>query len=399
MRSIDEHLEHVRALARELPIEEMPLALAEGRVLARGLDALVPVPPFTNSAMDGFAVRGVDVQAPTTLPVAADIPAGACEPDPLPVGAAARIMTGAPLPAGADIVVPVELTDQPRGATPLPERVRIVEAAEPGKHVRAQGENIQVGDPGVPAGTRIDAAVASSLASIGYGSVPVYARPKVAVVTTGDELASPGEPLQPGQIPDSNGLLVAGLVRRFDGEVVAVRRAGDDVAAFQQLLDEACADADVLVTTGGVSVGAFDVVRAAIDADFSPVAMQPGKPQGSGRVRLGGHDVAFLGLPGNPVSVFVSGWVFLRELLGAFSGHQEPWPSVACTVSRGWRTPNGRAQFVPVMLDGDVAEPANERVSGSHLVASLWRADGLAYVPVDVEEVTPGSTLDVYLVK
>ena len=197
MRSIDEHIALVCSLACELPTEEVPLALAEGRVLARSLGALVPVPPFTNSAMDGFAVRAVDVHEPTTLPVTADIPAGACNPAPLPAGAAARIMTGAPLPAGADTVVPVELTDQPRGATPLPERVRIVEAVEPGKHVRAQGENIRVGDPGVPAGTRIDAAVASSLASIGYGSVPVYARPKVAVVTTGDELVSPGEPLQP----------------------------------------------------------------------------------------------------------------------------------------------------------------------------------------------------------
>ena len=399
MRTVDEHLAKVRALAQTLPTETVPLAAAEGRVLALSLDALLPVPPFTNSAMDGFAVHAADVEQPVTLPVAADVPAGSCAPAPLPPGSAARIMTGAPLPAGADTVVPVELTDQPRGAAPLPAAVRITESVPAGKHVRTQGENIQVGGPGVPAGTPIDAAVASSLASIGYGTVPVFARPKVAVIASGDELVDPGNLLAPGQIPDSNSLLVAGLVRRFGGDVVAVRRGGDDVESFRALLDDACIEADILVTTGGVSVGAFDVVRATIDADYHPVAMQPGKPQGSGRVQLGGREVAFLGLPGNPVSVFVSSWVFLRELVGAFAGHTVPWPTVTVRATRGWRTPKGRAQFVPVMLGEEGATPANDHVSGSHLVASLWRADGLAFVPAEVEEVKPGDELVVYLVR
>lgn len=399
MRTIEEHRAIVRALATELPHEEVSLAEAEGRILAADLEARVPVPPFTNSAMDGFAVRADDVAAPTTLPVVADIPAGARHVDPLPAGAVARIMTGAPLPPGADAVVPVEQTDQPRGATPLPAHVRIDTGVPAGKHVRHEGENVRAGDPGMPAGTVVDAAVASSLASLGHGRVPVHARPKVVVLTTGDELAEPGEGLGFGQIPDSNSLLVSGLVRRFGGEVVAVRRATDDVAAFEALLDEVCTEADVLVTTGGVSVGAFDVVRAVIDADFHPVAMQPGKPQASGVIRRAGRMVAFLGLPGNPVSVFVSAWCFLRELLGAFAGHTLPWPVVDAVADVGWCTPSGRAQFVPVQLEGGHIVPANEHVSGSHLVASLWRADALAFVPAEVDEVRPGDTVRVHLVK
>lgn len=399
MKSIDEHLELVRSLAHVLPPETVPLHDCEGRVLATALDALVPVPAFTNSAMDGFAVRAAEVTQTVRLPVVADIPAGSGDVAPLPEGTAARIMTGAPLPEGADAVVPVEYTDQPRGATPLPSHVQITQGVSEGKHVRYQGENIRVGDPGVPAGVVVDAAVASSLVSLGYGEVPVCGRPKVAVVTTGDELVDPGSPLLPGQIPDSNSLLAAGLVRRFGGEVVALRRASDDVEAFGRLLDECCATADVLVTTGGVSVGAFDVVRAGIDADYHPVAMQPGKPQACGRIHHAGRTLAFLGLPGNPVSVFVSAWVFLRELLGGFSGRVTPWPVRRVLAANSWRSPKDRAQFVPVSVDGDHATPANELVSGSHLVASLWRADGLAVVPVGVDKVAPGDELTVHLVK
>ena len=399
MRSIDDHLALVRALARELPPEEVPLDEAGGRVIAADLTARLPVPPFTNSAMDGFAVHAADVTTPTTLDVVADIPAGNRRAVTVPAGSAARIMTGAPLPEGADAVVPVEATDQPRGAAPLPERVAIHEAVRPGRHVRRAGEDVSVGDPVVPRGTRVDAAVRATLASIGYARVPVHRRPRVLVGSTGDELVAPGEPLAPGEVHDSNSLLVEGLVERFGGEVAGRHRVSDDVRALEALLAEHAGDADVLVTTGGVSVGAFDVVRATLDADFHAVAMQPGKPQGAGRIDRDGHSLAFLGLPGNPVSVFVSAWVFLRELLGATAGHTLPWPASRVPSGAEWSSPAARTQYVPVRLEGGHAVPTGARAAASHHVGTLWQAEALAVVPAGVDHVGPGDELDVHMVR
>ncbi|SDL10162.1 gephyrin-like molybdotransferase Glp [Tessaracoccus oleiagri] len=401
MRTVAEQQEIVRALASPLGTERLPLAEAEGRVLASDVVAKLPVPPFTNSAMDGYAVRASDVlEGPVVLEVVGDVPAGASSVPDVGEGQAARIMTGAPMPPSADAVVPVEATDQPRGEAPLPQRVEVREPVDVRQNVRLRGGNVLPGDPVMAAGSVLTPAALASLASVGYGEVDVYVRPRVAVIATGDELVAAGQEPGFGQVPDSNTYLVAGLARRFGAEVVGTHRAGDDPGAFRRILDEAAQQADVVVTTGGVSVGAFDVVRTALtEAEYEPVAMQPGKPQASGRITTpDGRTIVFLGLPGNPVSVFVSGWAFLREVLGAMTGRHIPWRKLRLPASWGWKSPAGRQQFIPVVVGEDGVVPAHEKGSGSHLIASLVLADGLAVVPAETTDVAAGDTVDVYLV-
>ena len=282
------------------PLEGAHAALdeAHGRILAEDVTAAVPVPPWTNSAMDGYAVRaaetsGASSQAPVVLPVADDVPAGAA-PVPLAPGTAQRIMTGAMLPEGADAVVKVEDTDQTPGPHPLPGRVEIRAEAWPGLNVRRIGEDVRAGDPVMAAGTRLSAAAVSALASVGLGSVPLAPRVRVAVVSTGTELRDVGEALTPGTIPDSNGLLLAGLVAEHGAECVSTARSGDTAEELALVLRRAAASADLIVTSGGVSAGAFDPLTmlaeanrgedAPVHLDFVKVAMQPGKPQGHGWV-------------------------------------------------------------------------------------------------------------------
>lgn len=398
MLTVEEYLRRVIALATTLPAEPCPIGAGFGRVLAEDLVARFAVPPFDNSAMDGFAVRNTDVtRGRTRLRVVGDIPAGASSAPEVGPGEAARVMTGAPLPPGADAVVPVEDTDQPQGDAPLPGVVEVSPTA-PGRHVRRRGEDVSVGQVVLRAGQRWTPAAAGAAASIGYATVRLRRRPKVAVLATGSELVPAGEPLGFGQIPDSNSLLLAGLVERFDGEVVLARAVSDDPEDFREALAEA-AEADVIVTSGGVSVGAFEVVRQVVEGEieFVTVAMQPGKPQASGRLRRAdGGEQALLALPGNPVSVFVSAWAYLRPLLAAFHGADATWPSRRMVAADGWKTPPGRRQYIPVVLIDEGARPAHRLGSGSHLVASLHLAEGLAVVPADVEEIRPGDLLDVY---
>ena len=433
MIPLEDYVSQVLEALSPLEGGRVPLGRAHGRVLAEDVTAAVPVPPWTNSAMDGYAVRAKDTTGacpltPVVLPVSGDVPAGAA-PRPLAEGTAQRIMTGAMLPEGADAVVKVEDTDQAPGPHPIPERVEIRAAATPGLSVRRAGEDVAAGDPVMAAGTRLSAAAISALASVGLGSVLVRPQVRVAVVSTGAELRDAGQALEPGTIPDSNSLLLAGLVAEHGAVCTSVARSGDTAEALAEVLRQAAAGADLIVTSGGVSAGAFDPLtmlaqaqrgeEAPVHLDFVKVAMQPGKPQGHGWVLADdGRRVPIICLPGNPVSVLVSFTTIVAPALARLAGQDaaggaEPLPGRAVLTARaavGWRTPPGRRQHVPVRFTeaptgsgvrSDVGDgaglpwvtPTHRLGSGSHLVASLPAAQALAVVAAEVEAVEVGDEL------
>ena len=444
MIPLEDYVSQVLEALSPLEGGRVPLGRAHGRVLAEDVTAAVPVPPWTNSAMDGYAVRAKDTTGacpltPVVLPVSGDVPAGAA-PRPLVEGTAQRIMTGAMLPEGADAVVKVEDTDQAPGPHPLPERVEIRAAVAPGLSVRRAGEDVAAGDPVMEAGTRLSAAAISALASVGLGSVLVRPQVRVAVVSTGAELRDAGQALEPGTIPDSNSLLLAGLVAEHGAVCTSVARSGDTAEALAEVLRQAAAGADLIVTSGGVSAGAFDPLtmlaqaqrgeEAPVHLDFVKVAMQPGKPQGHGWVRADdGRRVPIICLPGNPVSVLVSFTTIVAPALARLAGQDtsdssdgmlpgRPRPTARAAVA--WRTPPGRRQHVPVRFTGPPAHPAATEAdkhgnhtegraeehaclpwvtpthrlgSGSHLVASLPAAQALAVVAAEVEAVEVGDEI------
>ena len=433
MIPLEDYVSQVLEALSPLEGGRVPLGRAHRRVLAEDVTAAVPVPPWTNSAMDGYAVRAKDTtgacpQTPVVLPVSGDVPAGAA-PRPLTEGTAQRIMTGAMLPEGADAVVKVEDTDQAPGPHPIPERVEIRAAATPGLSVRRAGEDVAAGDPVMAAGTRLSAAAISALASVGLGSVLVRPQVRVAVVSTGAELRDAGQALEPGTIPDSNSLLLAGLVTEHGAVCTSVARSGDTAESLAEVLRQAAAGADLIITSGGVSAGAFDPLtmlaqvqrgeEAPVHLDFVKVAMQPGKPQGHGWVLADdGRRVPIICLPGNPVSVLVSFTTIVAPALARLAGQDaaggaEPLPGRAVLTARaavGWRTPPGRRQHVPVRFTeaptgsgvrSDVGDgaglpwvtPTHRLGSGSHLVASLPAAQALAVVAAEVEAVEVGDEL------
>lgn len=406
-----------------LPVTTVGLDDAAGHVLATDVRAPEPMPRWDNSAMDGFAVRATDLAGasaahPVTLRVLADLPAGTdAEPEVLP-GMAARIMTGAPLPPGADAVVPVERTDAPE---PVSGVVRIHEQPSPAAHIRRAGDDAAAGDLVLAAGTLLGPAQVAAAASVGCGTLAVHRRPLVAVMSTGSELVTPGSDLRRGQIPDSNSYLLAEAVRAAGCRALRVGAVGDDAEALRSVLDGLEADGvDAVITSGGVSMGAYDVVKEALLDEpgmaFVQIPMQPGKPQGLGRLRGG---TPIFALPGNPVSSFVSFEVFVRPALLRLRGLNElDRPVLTCVVEDGWRTPPGRAQYMPVRFspvdddadgrgsaaDGgspaaDAGMPRVRRAArgggGSHLVASLAAAQGLAMVRAEVEQVEPGDRVPV----
>lgn len=369
---IAEHVDSVRALAAPLPAVTM--SPAPGFVLAEDVRAAVPVPPFPNSAMDGFLVHRADM--PGVLPVVGDVPAGG-KAVRFGRGEAVRIMTGAPVGSG-DCVVPVELTDHPPGPGPLPSTVRVPPFA--GRdHIRPRGDNISPGDVVQEAGSIIDAGALAALISAGVYSVSVHPRPRVAVISSGDELVPAGHPLGDGQIPDSNLPMLAALARANGAEDVLQFHTSDDTGEFRAVLDEAAARADVVVTSGGVSAGAFDVVKAATagtDMWFGSVSMKPGAPQGAGRWQ--GRPL--LCLPGNPVAAFVSFHLFVVPVMRILAGDEAGPSMVGVTGVEKFPTPRDSTLVVPCRLSfrGEIsAEPFAAR-PGSHFVASLAGTNGLA---------------------
>lgn len=406
LRTVEEHLADVLAATAPLPTRVVAIADAHGAVLRAPVLAANDIPAFDNSAMDGFAVRHVDVAAagpehPVALQVIADLPAGSADDPVIAEGQAVRIMTGSAVPTDADTIVPFEdtvggLADSLRIATV------VAAPSAPGAFVRRGGQDARRRDEVLPAGTLLGALQCSAAAAAGVSEVVVSRRPRVAIVSTGSELVAPGAPLRRGQIPDSNGPLLAALAADVGAEVVLRTTIDDEGTSLRALLDD-LADVDVVVLSGGVSAGAYEVVRTEL-ADamaFVRVAMQPGKPQGFGR--LPGGPLLF-GLPGNPVSSAVSFETFVRPALLALQGRTdgERW-RVRLPAAESWSTPPGRRQYLPAVVDRSdpaawTVAPASAGGSGSHLAGGLGRAEAYAIVPAEVERVEAGDLVDVMLI-
>ncbi|MFD9703474.1 gephyrin-like molybdotransferase Glp [Lentzea sp. NPDC059081] len=384
--SVAEHRQRVADLVGLMPVLQLPLEDCLGLVLAADVIAPLSLPPFDNSAMDGYAVRAADLgELPVRLPVADDIPAGRVELTPLEPGTVQRIMTGAPVPSGADAVVQVEWTDAGT------ETVTINRAVEAGANIRTAGDDVGKGDPVLVAGTVLRPSTVGLASALGLAELPVRRRPRVLVLSTGSELVEPGTPLLPGQIYESNGMMLASAVREAGAEAVRLRFVPDDVDAFHEALRPYLGSVDVIVTSGGVSAGAYEVVKDALashDVEFTKVAMQPGGPQGSGRY----EGLPVLTLPGNPVSAQVSFEVFVRPALLASMGHRQVERTTArASLSAGLTSPAGRTQFRRGLYDpasGEVVTPVGG--PGSHLLSALALSNCLIEVPEDVTELAAG---------
>ncbi|KFZ84254.1 molybdopterin molybdenumtransferase [Amycolatopsis sp. MJM2582] len=396
MISVDAHRETVTGLLGNAPVIRLPLASAAGLVLAEDVRAGVSLPPFDNSAMDGYAVRAEDVaEVPVTLPVAEDIPAGRVDSTKLEPGTAHRIMTGAPLPPGADAVVMVEHTDG--GVTD----VRVLRTAVLGAHIRRRGEDVVEGTVALSAGTVLGPAQLGLAAAVGLAEVPVYRPLKVLVVSTGTELVDAPEPLRHGQIYESNSIMLASAIRALGCEAEVVRSVVDDVDEFRSVIEPRLAEADLLVTSGGVSAGAYEVVKDALTGqgvEFRKVAMQPGGPQGCGHW----NGVPVVTLPGNPVSVLVSFEAFLRPALLAAMGHAGvDRQRVRARLTEAMTSPAGRRQFrrgFYTHSEGEVTGIVGPRGGpGSHLLASFTQANCLIVLPEDVDSAEQGDEVDVLL--
>jgi molybdopterin molybdotransferase len=397
MIPLEQHRRSVLEAVRPLAPVRCRSVEALGLVLAEPVRSAVDLPVFTNSSMDGYAVRAADVESvPVSLPVRGDIPAGDTTEHSMAAGECWRIMTGAPMPEGADSVVPVEQTD---GGT---DRVRIDAVPAPGANVRVQAEDLHAGDLVVPEGTRLQPHQLAAVVGAGVAEVTVVPRPRVAIVTTGDELVPTGQPLRHGQIHESNGPMLAALATADDATVVAVEHLRDD-ADLAAVVDRLAATADLVMTSGGVSAGAYEPVKAAYESgdgahavSFVKVAMQPGKPQGFGLVAGG---VPLLALPGNPVSSLVSYLSFVRPALRVLAGRPPEQPRLQGRVIDGWRSSPGRLQLARVRLgrDDDGLTMTASGAAGSHVLGGLASAQAIAYVPAEVNQVQPGDLLKLEL--
>jgi molybdopterin molybdotransferase len=395
--TVEQYLDEVLALVSPLTDAFMePYTRAAGLTLAEPVTSRGAVPAFANSAMDGFAVRHADLHPGVVLREVADVPAGAASDPEVGPGECARIMTGAPVPTSTDTIVPRELvTESPSG-------IVVHEYPDAGTHVRHPGEDLKTGDAVLHPGHVLDARALSLVAACGRDEVAVVRRPIVNVASTGDELTAPGRDLGRGQIYESNSTFLAEAARRDGAEVLRTAVLPDDPDAFAAGLDALAEHADLVVLSGGVSVGDYDVVRIVLaergDAQFRAVFMQPGKPQGIARWRTPtGRTVPVLALPGNPLSAAVSYELFVRPVIEKLLGRPaRRWQ--AAVADDSWTSPAGRRQFVPVVTETDAdgvlrARRAHRRGSASHLVSALALADALAAVGEDVTHVNRGDVL------
>ena len=377
--SFDDALQKLLAAARPLAeTEEVDTAAAVGRTLARAQASSIVVPPLDNSAMDGYAVRLADLPAAgARLAVAQRIPAGSVG-TPLAAGTAARIFTGAPVPAGADAVVMQELCEHAGEGV-----VQVNHVPRAGENIRRAGEDIQSGAAILAAGTRLAPQDIGLAASVGLARLPVFRRLRVAVFFTGDELSMPGEALKPGGIYNSNRYTLRGLLAALGCEVRDLGIVPDSLEATRAALRTAAADSDVIITSGGVSVGEEDHVKAAVQAegalDLWKIAIKPGKPLAFGKVSP--RDTAFIGLPGNPVSTFVTFLMLVRPFLLACQGARVTAPrGLMMRADFDWPKPDRRREFLRVRINHDGGLDLFPNQSSGVLTSCAW-ADGLVDNP------------------
>jgi molybdopterin molybdotransferase len=391
MLSVDEASKTVAERIAKLPIERIPLQDARSRILAENIVATSFLPPFDNSAMDGFAARSAEL--PATLPIVAKIAAGQVLTDVVPEKVAIRIMTGAPIPHSLDTVVIQEDAKVEGSMVTLP-------ASPVGDNIRRAGEDIAAGDIAVRAGERLGAAELGLLAALGVKEVPVARAPRVALIATGDELVSAGQPLGPGQIVDSSAHTLGALIPGCGGIATYVGIAKDDPITMAALIASAM-DHDVVITTGGVSVGDRDHVRAALEAagvelELWKVAMKPGKPFSFG---MNGR-VPVFGLPGNPVSTFVAFELFVRPALLAMQGAAVTQrPRAPVHLIRGYRKSAGRTHYLraKVVRNGEhlIAHPHAKQ--GSAILSSLVGCNALVELPAEATEILPNTVVPAIL--
>jgi molybdopterin molybdotransferase len=403
MISVEEHLENILQQVRPVDPETVPVPRSHGLVTVADVLSRADLPRFDNSSMDGYAVRredlaGASAQSPVVLPVVGDVAAGDQLPREHVPGKAWRIMTGAPVPVGADAVVRVEDTDG--HAREAQFRVQ----PEEGANIRRAGEDIREGDVVLPAGIRIAAPQLAALVSAGVEEVEVVGPVRVVVLSTGDELVPVGERVGPGQIVDSNGPMLEALVREAGFFAVHVGHLPDDEGVTRKELRHHLDHADAIITTGGVSKGVYDIVKAVLTGEgsmeFVEVAMQPGKPQGFGL--LGRRKVPVFTLPGNPVSALVSFEVFVRPALERRAGRHVSEPATTGLATSSWASAADRRTYTRVRVTRDsTGEYAVEPVGGhgSHMVAGLALADALAISTAEATEVEAGSQVELVLLR
>ena len=401
MHTPAEALQAILDCMAPLPPELQPLSKAFGLAAAEDLRSLAQVPPFTNSAMDGYAVRAEDLRSastahPVRLRVSGDLAAGGVPEGPLRAGEALRIMTGAPVPEGADTIVPVE--DTTRGG----DWVELRSAPRPGTHIRLAGEDLAVGQRLVPAGQGLRPGDIGALAAAGLARVPVHRRVRVAILTTGDELVDVSEVPGPGQIRDANIHALTAQVGNFGALAVPYPRIPDDRDALTRAL-EAARTADVVLTTGGISVGDYDFMKALLEGlgaqrIFWKVAQKPGGPLGFWM--LGGTPI--FGIPGNPVAAMLMAEAYVRPALRRLMGFQRLHRPVAeAILEDGWKGKAGdpRTTFLRVVArrEGSQVRARLTGPQGSAILSSMLSANALAVIPPGVDRIAPGGTVTLHL--
>ncbi|MEZ0091565.1 molybdopterin molybdotransferase [Streptacidiphilus sp. EB129] len=437
--TVDEHIDDILRTVTPLPPLDLQILDAQGCLTVDDITAGLDLPPFDNSSMDGYAVRVADLEGagdeyPSVLTVVGDIAAGAASLPVVGPGQCARIMTGAPLPPGAEAVVPVEWTDGgtggkapvagmvPRSSAPegASGEVRVFRPAKSGDFVRRRGDDITAGQTVLAAGTLLGPAQIGLLAAIGRDTVRVRPRPRVVILSTGSELVQPGARVGPGQISDSNSFALTAAAR--DAGAIAYRVGGvpDDAARLREVIEDQLIRADLIVTSGGVSVGAYDVVKEALqpqadasdggadgpfgvaplgEISFRKLRMQPGKPQGFG---LLDGTVPLFALPGNPVSAYLSFELFVRPAIRTMMGVEPVHrPVVRARLEEDLTSPAGRRQFARARhVAGHAGEPGTVAPvggAGSHLVGPLAQANALIVVPEEVTSLAAGELIEVVL--